>query len=344
MALNPKILGRPLFPSVEKTGELLQGAAKTAQQIFTPSAGSPPPTMAGVTVPPAGASLSQFQYKGPLMGTNPVFGSMFGMGNEQKSASQPASQPYNYGLFAATAGLPKFDVTQTQTPFSQTSATSSQQLSNLVANRAAPQQAQVPTQDLIFPLPADQRSQGRTPINIRGVEPMSQRSATLYATPEQLTNFASRQTAYEGRTPEQQQTLLAQIRSQGPQMAQNRIAQQDEYFKQKRAESKMMSDATTEAFKSGVSPEKIAQARSSYYQSQPNTLAGIRNEFQSMVPEFGTPMEQRTRVAGVRSSFGLPAGGPQPMQGSYTPSFMANNNEDRFQSIFRNIRSPFRNV
>lgn len=166
---------------------------------------------------------------------------------------------------------------------------------------------------------------------------------SIAATSSQAAAFEARPTAYEGRTPEQQQALLAQIRSRTP-ASQQGIARQEEYFKQKRAESKALADATTEAFKSGVSPEKIAQARSSYYQSQPNTLAGIRSEFQSMVPEFGTPMEQRTRVAGVRSSFGLPAGGPQPNRPYFTPPLLANNNEDRFGSIFRNLRRGFGGV
>jgi hypothetical protein len=399
MALNPKILGRPLFPSFDRSKDI----AKSALSAFVPPAGTPPATVAGVTPIPSGASLSQLQYRGPLISTNyglppserpdfrnpamqwdarpvtPAGPAAMGSGrtistNDAIAANLANMSDYDRGFYEAAMRPIDFRtmspssqsvVESSRTPLSGINAPINTSIQGMNVDRSAiatrmPQMPSGITGSSPFnlagatqqttPLLANQVPE--MPVNVaQGRTPIKTPYGTIYATASQVgaaNEIAARgpQAARMDALGEQltQAAKLTRIRQQGPQIAQNRIAQQDEYFKQKRAESSALAKSTQEALKSGVSSEKIAQARSSYYQSQPNTLAGIRNEFQSMVPEFGTPMEQRTRVAGVRSSFGLPAGGPQPMQGSYTPSFMANNNEDRFQSIFRNIRSPFRNV
>ena len=45
------------------------------------------------------------------------------------------------------------------------------------------------------------------------------RTGTVYATPEQLANLNARDTAYVGRTPAEQQALLAQVRANGAKLA-----------------------------------------------------------------------------------------------------------------------------
>lgn len=215
---NPTILGRPLFPSSQRTGDFLRGVGQSVRQAFTPAAGTPPATMAGVSIPPAGASLSQLQFKGPLLGSGPVFGSMFGLGSEQQQAPQPARQSYNYGPYAATMGLPSFDVTKTQTPFNQYSAAAPQQISSALAMPPSGQ-AKAPSQPApILPTPpTEERMATATPYG------------NIYATfqsgnsgPRQLENLNARDTAYVGRTPEQQQALLAQVRANGANLAAQR--------------------------------------------------------------------------------------------------------------------------
>lgn len=61
----------------------------------------------------------------------------------------------------------------------------------------------------------------------RGLTPTAVREGTVYATPQQLANLNARTTAFEGRTPEQQQALLAQMRERGAALA----AQQTETMK-----------------------------------------------------------------------------------------------------------------
>jgi hypothetical protein len=138
------------------------------------------------------------------------------------------------------------------------------------------------------------------------------------------------------RTPEEQQALLAQVRQRGAALGQQRVANMEEFFKQKRAESAALAQSTKEAYESGMSPQSIRQARKTYTSQQPSSIAGIRRQFQSMIPEFGSPMEQRSGVAGIRSSFNIPFGGPQPAQGmnlaSPTPIL-----DNRFGSPFGSI-------
>ena len=211
---NPTILGKPLFPSSQVTGDFLRGVGQSVRQAFTPAAGTPPATMAGVSIPPAGASLSQLQYKGPLLGTGP----MFGVRGEQQPAPQPARQPYNYGPYVATMGLPSFDVTKTQTPFNQYSAAAPQQISSALAMPPS-SQAQTPSQPSpILPTPpTEERMATATPYG------------NIYATfqsgnsgPRQLENLNARDTAYVGRTPAQQQALIAQMRERGSALAAQR--------------------------------------------------------------------------------------------------------------------------
>jgi len=139
------------------------------------------------------------------------------------------------------------------------------------------------------------------------------------------------------RTPEEQQALLAQARQRGAALGQQRVANMEEFFKQKRAEGTALAQATKEAYEAGMGSQSIRQARNAYTSQQPSSVAGIRKQFQSMIPEFKSPMEQRSSVAGIRSFFNLPVGGPQPAQGmnlaSQTP-ILDNRFGNPFGSIF----------
>lgn len=206
MALNPEILGRPLFPSTQRTGEILQGLGRSLTNAITPSAGTPPATMAGVSIPPAGASLGQLQFTGPLINTSRF---------DQQAAPQPSqsAQPtFDYGTFAATRGLPTFDVTKTQTP----SAAQSQINAGILTGQNRPSSFSVSAQQ---PFAVKQPVQPRIDTAVR--------EGTISATPQQLANLNARTTAFEGRTPEQQQALLAQMRERGAALA----AQQTETMK-----------------------------------------------------------------------------------------------------------------
>ncbi len=69
----------------------------------------------------------------------------------------------------------------------------------------------------------------------RGLLPASVRGGTVYASPQQLANFNARTTAFEGRTPEQQQAMLAKMRFQGADTMRKNIAENQRIIDERRA-------------------------------------------------------------------------------------------------------------
>jgi hypothetical protein len=308
---NPTILGRPLFPSQQVTGDFLRGVGRSVAQALTPAAGTPPATMAGVSIPPAGASFSQLQYKGPLLGTGP----MFGLRGEQQPAPQPARQPYNYGPYAATMGLPSFDVTKTQTPFNQYSAAAPQQISSALAMPPSGQ-AQAPSQPA--PIITTPPSDGRFKFTFQGAEPMSERRGTIMATPEQLTNLNARTTAYEGRTPEQQAALLANIRKTGAGIREDIASSQINSFVNR-----------TEPNPTYTTPSGAPIKAPTNMFGRPNaSFTGIYGERSPVNEAALARMGRGTRTSPI-------AGGPQPSSAlnSYFP-LVEDRNRNPFGSIY----------
>ena len=108
--------------------------------------------------------------------------------------------------------------------------------------------------------------QGRTE---QIVSPYGFASTTL--TPQQVEQRAqARQQAEQmgtmPRTPEQQQALLAQMRTRGAEIGRQSITGMEEFFTDKRAERKLAND-------SGL------DGGSTYYKSQPSSIAGIQRDY-----------------------------------------------------------------
>jgi hypothetical protein len=325
---NPTILGKPLFPSSQRTGDFLRGVGQSVAQAFTPAAGTPPATMAGVTIPPAGASFSQLQYKGPLLGTGP----MFGIQGAQQPAPQPAQPSFDYGTYAATRGFPSFDVTKIQTPFSQASASAPQQVSSALA-MPLPSQVQAPIQPSApmaiteqasspaagfarisdwsqSPLVQAARATGDVSALARATEQARNQGRSALA-PKDITGVSLadlkelRPEAGFGtsRTPEQQQALLAQMRTQGAKMA----GAQERFFTQKREELNALRGAAASASSRGVSSMDIMKSRAL---SQPTTLAGIRRQAYEYTQKLPMGGLGESAVAGFQKN--LPVGGSAP--------------------------------
>jgi hypothetical protein len=131
---------------------------------------------------------------------------------------------------------------------------------------------------------------------------------------QQAQRFQARQQAEQAgtmpRTPEQQKAMIADMRVKGAALGQERVANMEEFFKQKRAEQTALRQATSEAALAGMDPMAVRQARAAYNEKQPTSIAGIQKQYQEMLPTFNQPMEER--IASVRAPFGLPSGGPQP--------------------------------
>lgn len=160
------------------------------------------------------------------------------------------------------------------------------------------------------------------------------RAGTVYATPEQLANLNSGVGGFSGqRTPAQQQALIAQMRQRGAELGRQRVAGQEAFFAQKRAERAALANATVEAYKSGASPQSISEARAAYTSQQPSSIAGIQRQYAAMAPAFDRPMAERT--AFVREPFGIPSGGPQPATGfANSFPFIEDRNRNPFSSIY----------
>jgi hypothetical protein len=346
MDFNPTILGRPLFPSSQVTGDFLRGVGQSVRQALTPAAGTPPATMAGVSIPPAGASLSQLQFKGPLLGRGPVLGPMFGLGDEQQQAPQPARQPYNYGPYAATMGLPSFDVTKTQTPFSSYSASAPQQISSALS-MPVQGQAQPTTQPILPSGTTEQASRpmaGFARISDWSQNPLVQAAkatgdisaiakATEQArnqgrnafTPKDISGVslaamkASEPNAGFGgsRTPAEQQALLAQVRANGARLA----AQQSETMRN-------FAESRGSRFAPAAAPQgRYGQALTGLFPKSTEAIAqrvernapilsatgfGAMARSVGQNPSLRGPLAQTPSLFANRSGFESGFGGPRP--------------------------------
>jgi hypothetical protein len=359
---NPTILGKPLFPSSQRTGDFLRGVGQSVAQAFTPAAGTPPATMAGVTIPPAGASFSQLQYKGPLLGTGP----MFGIRGAQQPAPQPAQPSFDYGTYAATRGFPSFDVTKIQTPFSQYSASAPQQLTASLAQSLPPLPTQLPTRvsapEAITPNQATPaagfarisdwsqsplvqaaRATGDVSALARATEQARNQGRSALA-PKDITGVSLadlkelRPEAGFGtsRTPEQQQALLAQMRTQGAKMA----GAQERFFTQKREELNALKGAAASASARGVSSIDIMKARAL---SQPTTLAGIRRQAYEYTQKLPMGGLGESAVAGFQKN--LPVGGSAPRTAtSLGTSGFALYEQEQAARRARGITGPYSNT
>ena len=151
----------------------------------------------------------------------------------------------------------------------------------------------------------------------RGLTPTAVREGTVYTTQQQLANLNARTTAFEGRTPEQQQTLLAQVRANGARLA----AQQTETmrnfaesrgarFAPMAAPQNMFGQALTENFPQ--SREAIAQRVERNAPVLSATGFGAMQRSIGQAPELRGPLAQAPSLFANRGGFESRFGGPQP--------------------------------
>lgn len=199
-------LGRPFLPAL---GQAISDFGQTTMRAITPQTTTPPSTLAGVTIPPAGAAapnLNPFPFLASLnpLGNRPLIRTDYG----ERPVAQPQVVPQ------LPSGATSYGASRTTqvTPVPLPTFPSQASVGSSMVSAVAPTLPTAPQPSPILPTPP---SDGRFKFTFQGAEPMSERRGTIMATPEQLTNLASRQTAYEGRTPEQQAALLANIRKTG---------------------------------------------------------------------------------------------------------------------------------
>jgi hypothetical protein len=284
MAYEDSLLRRPFFPS----GEKLKEYGSAILGAFTPAAGTPPPTMAGVTVPPAGASLSQLQFGGALINrpySEPSVRPDFRNPAEQwdaRTVSTPLSRISPWPVFRGTQRTPE-QIASDEAYLSRRQpqiarATMSPQTVGVVdvfrGNAGAINAQYTPTlpQTTLskYSVPnvsapqlgigmSSQIGQINFPATFGAAQPAQQlpsiqqqvpfqRTAvktpygTIYATSEaprgqqsQVQLLASRPTAIEGRTPREQQALLADMRGRGADLMRKNLIEQEKIIAQRRA-------------------------------------------------------------------------------------------------------------
>lgn len=174
----------------------------------------------------------------------------------------------------------------------------------------------------------------------QGKIPIQTPRGMMYATSDQAQNVMTPRMAGQqsSRSPAEQQALLAQMRQKGATLGQERVANMEEFFKQKRAEQTALRQATSEAALAGMDPMQVRQARAAYNERQPTSIAGIQQQYQEMLPTFNQPMEER--IKSVRAPFGFPSGGPQPAQRSQAASSFWNTVSGAMPSMTAPINFP----
>lgn len=273
---------------------------------------------------------------------------------DQQAAPQPAqpAQPaFDYGTYAATRGLPTFDVTKTQTPFSQYSASAPQQLTAGLAQSLPQFPTQLPTRvsapEAITPnqsgpaagfarisdwsqnplvqaaratgdISAIERATAQARSQGRGVFQPNDISAVSLAS----LRASNPEAGFGGsRTPAQQQALLAQMRANGARLA----AQQTETMR-------TFAEGRGPRFAPAAAPQgRFGQALTGLFPQSTEAIAQRteRNAPFLAATGFGRMQQEQQRPIqfGIGRSplyggmgIGAAAGGPQPSR-----SMIANN-------------------
>lgn len=195
-------LGQPLLPRV---GQAISDIGRTAIAAVTPSVNTPPPTLAGVSIPPAGASASSVNPL-PLLaslnpfGNRPLIRTDFGERPTTPSQAVPQlpSGATSYGVARTSPAIP-------------------------VPLPTFPSRASVGASMVTAPTPILPTVAQPTPVPTRQQRvDTAVRYGTISATPQQLENLNARDTAYVSRTPAEQQALIAQMRERGAALAAQR--------------------------------------------------------------------------------------------------------------------------
>ncbi len=320
-------MGRPLFPTWERTKEMVGSAASSVMDML--GSGPNPAMMAGS----AGVN--------PLTATNvPAFPSRLGPLVRTDYGLPPSERPDWRNPADQWDARP---VKSAPTQFAGTNprAATADDIAFFYGRGKYAPAGQVQQTAAAEPQPAASPNANKLPIQTpygmvyasnqtpEGGGPsqaMSDRVTEMAGLPAQSARLAN-----IGKQA-QRSAAIAQMRQQGAALARQSIERQEQFFAQKRAERAALAQATGEAYKAGMSPQSVRQARSAYTSQQPTSIAGIQRQFAQMAPNFRSPMSERT--AFVRSPFNIPSGGPQPNQGMNFAAPTPILNNERFGSPF----------
>lgn len=368
--LNPTIFGKKLFPSSERVMGALGNAAQSLGQAAQGFGSALTQSQFGInpalSVPAAIAATRQTASQTPLLGTGP----MFGLRGGQQPAAQPTQPAFDYGTFAATRGLPAFDVTKTQTP----SATQNQintaaltgQTSPLNFSTQSPFSAPkaIPTQSTPMagfarvsdwsqnPLVQAARATGNiSAIERATAQAKSQGRGVFQPNDISAVSLASLRASNPeagfggSRTPAQQQALLAQMRIRGAETMSKNLAEQEKIIAQRRANPELyatpaggMIAPPTNMFGRPIAEfqQRYAQReRGIQNQAATNTSMLASTGFGRMQQDFQKQTEFGMGRSPLYRGMGISSavtGGPQP-----SSPMLANNTMNQRSRMFQTI-------
>lgn len=304
-------LGQPLLPRI---GQAISNIGRTAIAAVTPPINTPPPTLAGVSVPPAGASASSVN---PLpflaslnpLGNRPLIRTDFGEARTAPTQAVPQlpSGATSYGLARTSPAIP-------------------------VPLPTFPSQAAVGASMIAAPTPTLPTVAQPSPVATgQQRSDTAVRYGTISATPQQLENLNARDTAYVSRTPAEQQALLAQMRERGAALGRQSTQRMAEFAQGRIPETARISIAAPQGRfgqpLTGLFPqstEGVAQRSESARSTLAATGFGAMQRQAGMTPTLRGPLAttEQTPFRLAQSSIyptggiaGAIAGGPQPTTG-----------------------------
>lgn len=295
-------LGQPLLPRI---GQAISDIGRTAIAAVTPPVNTPPPTLAGVSIPPAGASASSVNPL-PLLaslnpfGNRPLIRTDFGERPATPSQAVPQlpSGATSYGMARTSPAIP-------------------------VPLPTFPSQASVGASMVTAPTPTLPTVAQPTPVPT-GQQRVDTavRYGTISATPQQLENLNARDTAYVSRTPAEQQALIAQMRERGAALAAQRTQTMQNFAQSRIPEAARVNLATPQGMfgqpLTNLFPQRTQFA--ALPQSRGSIGATGFGEMQRQQAESATTaLRPSPLYAGL--GIGGIGGGPQPAQ-----PMVANNN------------------
>ena len=113
------------------------------------------------------------------------------------------------------------------------------------------------------------------------VSPYGFAQTTLTEPQLQLRAQSIKQAQQDGtmpRTPEQQQALLAQMRTRGAAIGRDIAGFQENVFQSKREERDMVNDMVSQAMRSGYTAKEAKAMAQPYYKAQPSSIADIQRD------------------------------------------------------------------
>jgi hypothetical protein len=366
-AFNPTILGRPLFPSMERIGQALSGISSAIQraQGEPMMADSGSLNLSTVPVfPKMGPLVRTSRFSGPpserpdfrdpaqqwdARPITPYSPATVGSGRTistqdaiaQNNANMTDNQrgalgflslsPSSAGVVRSVSQAPSTGIAGGQTGFGLSPS--------IDQDVAAARFGAIPSgQSAMAPVTANiqgaaERKGVQTAYGMvypaAGQEAGAERSAALGPMGARLANV---------RQDLNQQDRIAQMRERGAALAQQRIASQEEFFAQKASEREGLRGSEMSARASGVRPMDIMKARAAA--GGPTTIAGIQEQAYERSQRL--PMEGVAASAVSKFTENLPQFGSRPLPvGPMGPSGYALYEQQRMAGGSSN---PYSNV